>query len=100
MVGIGNACFEARAAEKAHIIAGPKFGKLKGHRLVIDKALYGLRTSGQRWHDRFAECMRMEGFNACLSEPDIWMRQNGDMYEYVAVYVNEFAFAVKTHIHL
>ena len=71
---ISSAYLEAYTKEKLTIIAGPEFGKLEGHRLVIDKALYGLRTSGQRWHDRFAECMRMEEFNACLSEPDIWMR--------------------------
>ena len=28
-------------------------------------------------------------------EPDIWMRRNGDIYEYVAVYVDDLAFAVK-----
>ena len=37
----------------------------------------------------------MEGFKSCLAEPDIWMRQNGGMYEYVAVYVDDLAFAVK-----
>ena len=30
-----------------------------------------------------------------VPEPDIWMRQNGDIYEYVAVYVDDLAFAVK-----
>ena len=39
--------------------------------------------------------MRAEGFKPCLSELDIWMRQNGDIYEYVAVYVDDLAFAVK-----
>jgi hypothetical protein len=28
-------------------------------------------------------------------EPDIWLRQNGNIYEYVAVYVDDFAFAMK-----
>ena len=92
---ISSAYLEAYTKEKLTIIAGPEFEKLEGHRLVIDKALYGLRTSGQRWHDRFAECMRMEGFSVCLVELDIWMRQNGDIYEYVAVYVDDLAFAVK-----
>ena len=63
--------------------------------MLVDRALYGLRSSGQRWHDRFSECLRAEGFKPCLSELDIWMRQNGDIYEYVVVYVDDLAFAVK-----
>ena len=39
--------------------------------------------------------MQSEGFKPCLSEPDIWMRPAGDVYEYVAVYVDDLAFTVK-----
>ena len=39
--------------------------------------------------------MRNEGFKPCHAEPDIWMRENGDVYEYVAVYVDDLAFVVK-----
>ena len=76
------------------ILAGPEFVALAGHRLIVDKALYGRRTSGQRWHERFAECMRAEGYVPCKAEPDIWMRPNGDVYEYVAIHVDDLAFAV------
>ena len=92
---ISSAYLEAYTKEKVCILAGPEFGPLAGHRLIVDKALYGLRTSGQRWHDRFAECMRAEGFVPCIAEPDIWMRAAGDVYEYVAVYVDDLAFALK-----
>ena len=44
---IGNAYLEATTKEKLVIIAGPKFKELEAHVLVIHKALYGLRTSGQ-----------------------------------------------------
>ena len=43
---IGNAYLEAETQEKVYIIAGPEFGELEGHMLIIFKALYGLRTSG------------------------------------------------------
>ena len=89
---ISSAYLEAYTKEKVCIMAGPEFGPLAGHRLLIDRALYGLRTSGQRWHDRFAECMRKEGFFPCIAEPDIWMKAPGDIYEYVAVYVDDLAF--------
>ena len=51
---IGNAYLEALTSEKVCIIAGPEFGNLEGHVLIIYKALYGLQSSGARWHDRFS----------------------------------------------
>ena len=92
---IGNAYLEAKTKEKLVIVAGPEFGELAGHLLVIRKALYGLRTSGLRWHERFSECLQQEGFKPCIAEPDIWMRPNGDVYEYIAVYVDDLAMAMK-----
>jgi hypothetical protein len=59
---IGNAYLEAKTKEKVYIIAGSEFGELEGHTLIIDKALYGLRTSSARWHERFADCLRNMGF--------------------------------------
>jgi hypothetical protein len=92
---IGNAYLEAKTKEKLFIIAGREFKELEGHTLVINKALYGLRTSGLRWHERFADCLRAEGFFPCKAEPDVWMRDKGDHYEYVAVYVDDLAFAMR-----
>ena len=92
---IGNAYLEAFTSEKVYIIAGPEFGDLQGHILIISKALYGLRSSGARWHDRFSDCIRALGFFPCKAEPDIWMRKNGETYEYVAVYVDDLAIAMK-----
>jgi len=92
---IGNAYLEALTSEYVCIIAGPEFGALKCHLLLIHKALYGLRSSGARWHDKLSDVLRKEGFVPCKAEPDIRMHKNGDQYEYVAVYVDDLAFAVK-----
>ena len=55
---IGNAYLEAKTKEKVYVIAGPEFGKeLEGHLLVIVRALYGLKTSGLRWHERFGKVL-------------------------------------------
>ena len=35
------------------------------------------------------------GFFSCKAEPDIWMRKSGDLWEYVAVYVDDLAFVVR-----
>jgi hypothetical protein len=94
---IGNAYLEAFTAELVCITAGPEFGDLQGHMLIISRALYGLRSSGKRWHEMFADTMRDLGFVPSKSEGDIWMRmaKEGDIYEYVAVYVDDLAIAVR-----
>jgi Reverse transcriptase (RNA-dependent DNA polymerase) len=68
---IGNAYLEAYTSEKVYVIAVPEFKDREGHILIICKALYGLRSSGARWHDRFADCVRELGFFPCKAEPDI-----------------------------
>ena len=39
---------EAKTLKKVYIIAGPKFGEKQGNTLIINKALYSLRSSGQQ----------------------------------------------------
>ena len=77
-----------------YIIAGPEFGEREGHILIIHKALYGLRSSGARWHEKFSDCLRELGFQPCKAEPDIWLRRSGNLYEYIAVYVDDLAMAL------
>ncbi len=92
---VGNAYLEALTKEKVYIIAGPEFGEREGHTLIILKALYGMRSSGARWHERFADILRSMGFTPSKAEPDIWMRARGDHYEYIAVYVDDVIIASK-----
>jgi Reverse transcriptase (RNA-dependent DNA polymerase) len=49
---IGNAYLEAYTSEKVYVIAGPESKDREGHILIISKALYCLRRSGAKWHDR------------------------------------------------
>jgi hypothetical protein len=92
---VGNAYLESTTTENVYIVAGPEFGEREGHILIIRKALYGLKSSGQRWHDRLHYCMIDLGFTPCKAEPDIWMKRNGQTWEYVAVYVDDLAIAMK-----
>ena len=62
---------------------------------MIYKALYGLRTSGIRWHERFADTLRDLGFKPSKADPDVWYREHDGWYEYVAVYVDDLAIASK-----
>ena len=78
---VGNAYLESFTAEKVAFYAGPEFGELEGHLLVIVKALYGLKSSGKRWHDRLFDVLRGMGFTPSKAEEDIWMQDMGDHYE-------------------
>ena len=81
MVGdVGSAYLEAFTREKVYFIAGPEFGELEGHVLLIVKALYGLRTSGARFHERFHDSMLKLGFKPSRADPDLWMRDGGDTW--------------------
>jgi hypothetical protein len=54
MVGdISFAYIEGFTNEKVYFIAGPEVGPLAGNLLTIERAIYGLRTSGARRHDRY-----------------------------------------------
>ena len=44
---IGNAYLESYTSEKVAFIAGPEFGELEGHLMIIIKAQYGLKSSRQ-----------------------------------------------------
>jgi hypothetical protein len=90
---IGNAYLESYTKEKVYVVAGPEFGDREGHILIIQKALYGLKSSGLRWHERFADVLRSMGFFPSKAEPDIWMRDMGDHYEYIGVYVDDLIIA-------
>jgi Reverse transcriptase (RNA-dependent DNA polymerase) len=82
---VGNAYLEAKTKEKVYIVGGPEFGSLEGHTLLVDKALYGLRSSGLRWHERLADVLRSTGFTQYKAEVDICMRKNDGLYEDIAV---------------
>ena len=73
MVGnIGYAYLETYTKEKVYFIAGPEFGELQGHTLIIVKALYGLKTSGARFHDRLFETLSDMKFKPSIMDPDLW----------------------------
>ena len=92
---IGNAYLESFTKEKVYIVAGPEFGERAGCTLIISKALYGLKSSGLRWHERFADVLRAMGFFPSRAEPDIWMRDKDDHYEYIGVYVDDLLIVSK-----
>ena len=90
---IGNAYLESKTLEKVYYVTGPEFGPLEGHTFIIVKALYGLWSSGLWYHEKFAETMHTLRFFQSFTDPDVWMRDASDVYEYLVVYVDDL-FAV------
>jgi hypothetical protein len=43
-----------KTRELCYIVTGPEFSDLKGEKLVIDKGLYGLKSSGARFHEHLS----------------------------------------------
>jgi len=74
-IDIGNAYLNAPAREKVYTTAGPEFGPDKvGRPVIIERALYGLKTSGAAWHSQLTETLRSMDFALSLADPDVWLR--------------------------
>ena len=88
---IGNAFLNGKTREKVFIIAGPEFGpKLAGKRLLIDKSLYGLKTSAARFHEHCSARLRKMGFKPSKADADLWIKKLPDgTYEYMARFVDD-----------
>lgn len=94
---VGNAYLEGKTNEKVCFVAGPSFERygLDGHLLAIDKTLYGLRNLGACYHAKWAESMKVLECSSSCADPDVWMRDRGDYYEFVVVYVDDLRYAGK-----
>jgi hypothetical protein len=87
---IGNAFLYGRTREKVYVRAGNEFGPhLKGKDLIVDKSLYGLRTSSARFHEHLSAKLRTMGYYPSKADMDLWMKDCGTHYEYIARYVDD-----------
>jgi hypothetical protein len=80
---------------RIYTIAGLEFSQGKeGWPVMIVWALYGLWSSGARWHDHLAATLREAGFKACKADADVWMRpavkaDGFRYYEYILCYIDD-----------
>jgi len=93
---IGSAYIQAYTTEKVYTVAGPEFGPSQGKRLIIDKALYGLKSAGASWHAKLADNLCDMGFRPSKADYNLWIRQMEDHYEYVAVIVDDLLIMSKS----
>jgi Reverse transcriptase (RNA-dependent DNA polymerase) len=56
---------------------------------------YGEQMTGYNQHQGFADVLRAMGFIRTKAKADIWMKENNNLYEYIAVYVNDLLIAAR-----
>jgi hypothetical protein len=95
---VGNAYLNAHTNERIYTKCGLEFGpELVGRVAIVEKGLYGLKSSGNRWHSHFAKNLYQMGFSPSRYDQDVWykLRGNGEGYDYVATYVDDFLITAK-----
>ena len=95
---IGNAYLNATRREKIYTVARAEFGDLQGKVLIIEKDLYGLKSSGAAWRSMLRETILDMEFLNTVADHDVYRRlavkPNEDKYyEYICVYVDDFLVA-------
>ena len=68
---VGNAFLHGKTREKLWTKAGRGCGKLEGKYLVIDRSLYGLKTSAARWHEAFSDTLLRLRFVPSKADADM-----------------------------
>ncbi|MGH7955311.1 MAG: reverse transcriptase domain-containing protein, partial [Gloeomargaritales cyanobacterium] len=94
---IGNAYLNASTKEKVYSTAGMEFGDLCGKKVIIRKALYGLKSSANAWYHELSKAMREMGFNKSSLDGSLWykMREDQTGYDYIGHHVDDFIVAAK-----
>ena len=83
--------------EKVTFTAGAEFAQFghEGHTMMVVKACYGLKESGNRFHERLAGVLHAIGFVPSRADADVWMKDCNSHYEYVCTYVDDLLYAGK-----
>ena len=92
---IENAYMMAPISEQILTVLGPEFGSDAEKRVIIIRALYGLKSAGASFHNHLVDCMIHLGLIPCKADQDIWMKaktrpSDGHTYfVYALLYIND-----------
>jgi len=86
---ISTAFLYGRTREKVYIVCGEEFGEHAGKKAIVDGSCYGLKSSSSRFHEHLSTRLRAMKFVPSKADFDLWIRDKGDHYEYVATYVDD-----------
>ena len=75
-------------------MAGPEFGEDAGKPMVIECALYGLKSSGAAWCQILSASIKKMGFTSSKGDLDLYYKpqvkpDGTKYYEYLLVYVDD-----------
>ena len=66
-----------RVRKKIWFVAGAECGEHRGQVMILERALYGLKSSGASWRSMFKEFIENHlGFVATRADPDAYIRKN------------------------
>jgi hypothetical protein len=94
----GNAYLNASTRKKIYTRCGLEFGpEMVGRIAIVEKSLYGLKSSGNRWHAHFANTLYAMGFMPTRYDPDVWyrLREDDSGYDYISTYVDDFMITAR-----
>ena len=92
---VSNAFLNAPCKEKIWIPAGREFGSDEGSVMIIRKAAYGLKSSGNSWRQVMSQFITETlGFQNTIADPDVYRRESRkpdgtSYYELLLVYVDD-----------
>ena len=96
---ISSAYLQSFTCEKIYTVLGEEFGHLAGLKVIVVRALYGLKLSAAMWHQKLADSLRGMGFVPSKADYDLWLRAREDHYEYIAVIVDDLlVFSKEPHL--
>ncbi len=84
--------------QKIWTTLGSEFGRDKGKKAIIVRALYSLKSTDEAFCKHLADCICSLGYKSCLTDPDLWYKActwKGDhgnfesYYSYILVYVDD-----------
>ena len=95
MADIRNAYLQSPTSQKHYIICGPEFGMENvGKVAIMNRAVYGGKTSRRDFRNHLRSCMQFINFTSCPADPDVWMRpaiksDGTKCYDYVLLYEDD-----------
>ena len=74
-----------------------EFEELEGFILILNKDLYGLKSSGKRRAEKFYDIIKDMEFIPSKADPCVWMKEKNNLkcYEYLAMYVDDLCIAAQ-----
>ena len=89
-----GAYLNAEPREKLYTVLGPEFMDKQGRYAIIQRAIYGCKSSAASWRATISKIIGDLGFKMCRADNDVWMREgvnaaNEPVWEYVLVYSDD-----------